>query len=830
MELLKKDLIFLDQDIKSRDDVFAFIAKQAKDKNIITSEDALVAGFKKRESEGTTGFEDGFAIPHARIKEAKEAAVVVVRLKKGIDWESIDGKPTEVAIALIVPDGQGNTHMEILSDVATKLMNEEFKKQIKAAKNADDVIKAFDVKKAAPKAVAKKAKDGLNILAITACITGVAHTYMAEEKLIKAGAEMGHHLRVETHGSKGVGTPFSDKEIKEADLVIYAVDVNVDKARFAGKKSYQVKVAKAIHDPEAVINDAQTKGTVQGSAGEVGQLEVKQRESVMKHILAGISYMIPVIVLGGICLAFSLGIAKAIWGPSAGTAGPLADPKDPNSGIYPWGPLNVISIIGGAAFTLMIPILAGFIGNSIAGRAAIAPAMVAAFIGNNNANLMQWIPGVPAVQTPLGFIGALIAGLAAGYLVKWINTWRIPRSLQAAMPIFFIPLFVGLLLSLVFIYVIGAPIGYVMQKVQDGIKEGYSGTIGIGVGLALGALLGAMGGFDMGGPVNKIAFVTCSLLVTQEIYEPMGSLAAAIPVAPLGMGFTTVFFPKFFDKDTKNMGIGAIIMGCIGISEGAIPFAIRDPKRAIVSNVLGSLVAGAIAGAFGVTDQAAHGGPIVAILGAVPYGVQTLYFFIAAAAGVVVTTSVYGFWLVADAGKPGSIKETHVAKLAQIRETYANKKMELDDAIKDVKNKLYTDKKAAKLSNENTSAIVMTAKQEIERLKAQLIEAKAVKKAAVLKAKTAYKETAKLEKAAIKSQSSEMKAVKLSAKDSMKNELMSISNNKKTVFTNKAEKVAYVKDVHENKVAAKLGYKDALVQDSISRREQYVKQYNKLAA
>jgi PTS system fructose-specific IIC component len=158
MELLKKDLIFLDQDIKSRDDVFAFIAKQAKDKNIITSEDALVAGFKKRESEGTTGFEDGFAIPHARIKEAKEAAVVVVRLKKGIDWESIDGKPTEVAIALIVPDGQGNTHMEILSDVATKLMNEEFKKQIKAAKNADDVIKAFDVKKAAPKAVAKKQK------------------------------------------------------------------------------------------------------------------------------------------------------------------------------------------------------------------------------------------------------------------------------------------------------------------------------------------------------------------------------------------------------------------------------------------------------------------------------------------------------------------------------------------------------------------------------------------------------------------------------------------------------------------------------------------------
>ncbi|KAJ3615959.1 hypothetical protein Zmor_012157 [Zophobas morio] len=200
--------------------------------------------------------------------------------------------------------------MELLSDVATKLMNEEFKKQMKSAKTPAEIIKAFSVKKEATKSVAKS-KGGLNILAITACVTGVAHTYLAEEKLLKAGAELGHHIRVETHGSKGVGTPFSAKEVSEADLVIFAVDTGVDKSRFSGKKTYEIKVAKAIHDPEGVIKDAQTKGTVM-SGGATGNLEVKSRESVMKHILAGVSYMIPVIVLGGICLAFSLGIAKAI--------------------------------------------------------------------------------------------------------------------------------------------------------------------------------------------------------------------------------------------------------------------------------------------------------------------------------------------------------------------------------------------------------------------------------------------------------------------------------------------------------------------------------------
>jgi fructose PTS system EIIBC or EIIC component len=211
------------------------------------------------------------------------------------------------------------------------------------------------------------------------------------------------------------------------------------------------------------------------------------------------------------------------------------------------------------------------------------------------------------------------------------------------MPIFFIPLIAGIGISIIFIYVIGGPIGFIMDKVSIAIKNAYQGTIGVGVGLALGALIGAMAGFDMGGPINKIAFVTSSALITQGIQQPMGAMATAVSVAPIGMGLSTILFRRFFNENERGLGIAALIMGCIGISEGAIPFAIRDPRRAIPSNVVGSLVAGAIGGALQVTDAAAHGGPIVAVLGAVPYGVMTLYFFIAVIAGVAVTTTMYGF-------------------------------------------------------------------------------------------------------------------------------------------------------------------------------------------
>ncbi|WP_036228467.1 PTS fructose transporter subunit IIABC [Mesoplasma photuris] len=841
-DILKKEYVYLDVDVQNQDQAFDFIAKKAVELGLVTSASALVKGYKNREAEGTTGFEDGFAIPHARIKEVKEAAVFVLRFKNEIDWKSMDEKPTKVAIALLIPDGpNGEQHLAILSDIAMKLMDENFKTEMKKAKTTDAVIKAMtSTKKEEVKNVSVNDK-AKKVVAITSCITGIAHTYMAEEKLLLAGKEMGINVRVETQGSKGVGTKLTSDEINEADVVIIAADLAVDMSRFAGKKIYSLKVAKAMKDPIGTIKSAFEQGTTlvvkgEGFNSSKNNKSATERQTVMQHVMAGISYMIPVIVLGGICLAFSIGIAKAIWGPSAGTSGPAI--LDPGTGLptgefqYPWNPLAVMDKIGGAAFAMMIPILAGFIANSISGRAAIAPAMVAAFIGNNAGNFMP-LGDMGVVETPAGFLGAIAAGLAAGYIVKWINTWSVPRSLQAAMPIFFIPIVVGLGLGLLFIYVIGGPIGFVMDQISIGFKSIYENNaeVGVGVGLAVGIALGAMAGFDMGGPINKIAFVTGSALVTAQVYEPMGAIGAAIPVAPLSMGLSTILFPKFFNKDEKGMGIAALIMGTIGISEGAIPFAIRDPKRAVLSNVVGSAVAGGIAGALGVQNFAAHGGPIVAILGAVPYGTQTLYFFLAVAVGVAVTTSMYGLWMIKDAGVVGSVKATHIALLTKL----ANEKR---DAIGNVKEEMLAIKnenriaiKEAKLAEKDVEKTKAAAKAKMDAKKAEIMKIKEIYKANVAKAKSAYKVEVIKEKEFVNSRKVEIKTFNTTIKTNRKEELeiLSSATSKAKEISNKADKKSSLESIREEKISTKEKFQKQLDNKQITLRKSFVDSYSKLA-
>ncbi|ASZ09414.1 PTS fructose transporter subunit IIB [Mesoplasma chauliocola] len=696
-KILNKNNIFINLDLNTQAEVFEYIANKAYELKYTSNEKALIKGFKQREKQSTTGFEDGFAIPHARIKEITQPSIFYIKLKNKIDWKSLDGKGTNVILALLIPDTpSGEEHLKMLSSLAVKIMDEEIKKELQNPKSSLDVLNIL--LKENNEKEQTKLKSKVKVVGITACVTGIAHTYMAEEKLLKAGAEMGYQIRIETQGSKGVGNKLTYKEIEEADVIILATDISVEMDRFVGKKIFATKVVDAIKDPKKLIDKSIKDGKIYESNNTEGFNNQKGKkaatnDSPLNHILAGISYMIPMIVLGGICLAFSLGLAKAIWGPESGTAGP--------NGEYKWGILAILDSIGGAAFTLMIPVLAGFIANSIAGRAAIAPAMVGAFIGNDTSKLASWIPGMDAVATPMGFIGAIIAGLVVGYYVRWVNNWKVPKSLAPAMPIFFIPLTAGILISLIFIYILGAPIGYVMSQVQAGIEKAYnSGNIGILVGLGLGIILGAMAGFDMGGPVNKIAFITCSALITAGVQQPMGAMSAAIPVAPLGMGLSTILFKRFYSEEERGMGIAAIIMGTIGISEGAIPFAIRDPKRAIICNVLGSAVAGGIAGAFMITDAAAHGGPIVAILGAVPYGPMTLYYFIAVICGVAVTTSLYGIWQMKDAGAYGSVKEAHVINLETLKLEKHEKILQIKEEMKKLKENNGTEKEINILKNE----------------------------------------------------------------------------------------------------------------------------------
>ncbi|AUM62734.1 fructose-specific PTS transporter subunit EIIC [Spiroplasma monobiae] len=804
--------IFLDIELNSKDEVLKYITNKAQELGIFSESESLLKAFYKREEEGTTGFEDGFAIPHAKVKGIKSASIICVRTLGDVEWESLDGKPTKVIIALIIPENASSEHLNILSETAKKLMSEDLRKKLKTAKNSKEFSKFMDIK---VDKVFKEANtlDGKNVVAITACVVGVAHTYMAEDKLLSELSKAGHNIRVETQGSKGVGTPLTSKEIEAADVVIIAADTKVNLERFNGKLVYSTHVARAIKEPLKVLDDAFLKGSIQlgvefSNEGGIA----KQKQGVLQHILAGISYMIPVIIMGGICLAFSIGIAKAIWGPESGTAGP--------ENRYPWNPLAIMDSIGGAAFTLMIPILAGFIANSIAGRAAIAPAMLGAFIGNDASKFMP-LPGMSEVRTPTGFIGAIIAGLLVGYYVQWVNTWKVNKSLKAVMPIFFIPLTAGIGISVLFIYVIGGPIGYVMEQLSNAIKSGYqSPNFGIGLGIALGILLGAMASFDMGGPINKIAFVTCASLVTlaDPIAEPMGAMAAAIPVAPLSMGLSTIVFKRFFTKEERGMGISAMIMGTIGISEGAIPFAIRDPKRAIISNVLGGMVAGAIAGAFQITDLAAHGGPIVAILGAVPYGWQTAVFFIAIASGVAVTTSVYGMLLISSRGTVGSLKETHVLTVEKFIE---DKKYE----ISEIKNEIKGLNELVKMSKTQKEREDVIYKINALKDKINLINSETTQK--IEKAKLIYKGLKDSEKEFVNKKREETKKFVKTAKEDRANAISDLVNNKKEKVSSleKFDKKNYLEEYSNQKINIKDEFENKIVEHQIKLREKFTNEY-----
>lgn len=642
--VISSEQIFLSQKGHTRDDALKLISNKAAELDIISKKNInnLYLSLADREKVSTTGLVDGFSIPHAQTDYIKKNMVLVFKFKDSLDWPSHDGKKIKIAIVILVNKKNASNHMDILSQISTFLLDDDFKSFLLNSINSKSISSLFSKK---IDSLFSKNKEELqnnfkkNIVAITGCTVGIAHTYMAAETLKNTAKKMNIKMQVETHGSSGVKNELTTHEIKIADSVIIASDISIDLERFKGKKILQTSTKEAIHNSKKIINDSfnsnifEKKFLENNSKNKMGD---SNKKSAMKHILAGISYMIPFIIFGGLMIALSLGIAKSIYGDNSGS---------PNGSI-----LFYMENIGALAFTLMIPILGGFIANSIGGRAAIAPAMIVSFLGNSS-NLLYPLGGL-IPQSALGFIGSILFGLFIGYTVKWINTWRIHKNIQAIMPIFIIPIGVTLFYGVITIFIIGAPISWLMNEFSNSIKSIFegNGATQIGVGIGMGILIGSMAGFDMGGPINKIAFVTCSALITENILEPMGMMAVAIPVAPLGMGLCTLMFRKYFDSEKKSMGVSAIIMGFIGISEGAIPFAISDPKRAIISNVVGSAIAGAIAGGIGLTGSVAHGGPIVGILGGIgspQYGLGGAIglFFLAIIVGSLVTAIMYGLLL-----------------------------------------------------------------------------------------------------------------------------------------------------------------------------------------
>ncbi|MFE2529699.1 fructose-specific PTS transporter subunit EIIC [Streptomyces sp. NPDC059382] len=448
----------------------------------------------------------------------------------------------------------------------------------------------------------------VKLLAVTACPTGIAHTYMAAEKLQQAAERLGVDIKVETQGSIGAENVLDDNDVNEADGIIIAADKEVDRTRFAGKRVLSTGVADGIRRPEELIERVRSAPVQSGArSSEDSGGGGNERSAAYKALMNGVSHMIPFVVVGGLLLAVSIAL-----GGHSSAKGITFD-----EGSF-WFYVNAL---GGLGFKLMLPIFSGYIAYALGDRPALVPGMLGGFLAAEATT-------VYGAEANAGFLGAIATGFLAGYLVIWIKKVKVPRFVQPIMPIIVIPIVSTLALGLLYIYVIGRPISWAFTHLTDWLN-GMTGSSAI----VLGALIGLMIAFDMGGPVNKTAFlVAVGLIGTNNAV--MGMAAAAIPVMPLGQGLATLLRRKFYGDQERETGIAALFMGFFGISEGAIPFAAARPAQVIPANMLGGAVAGAVAGMAGVENSVPHGGPIVALFGAVS---GLAMFFVAIAAGVAVT-------------------------------------------------------------------------------------------------------------------------------------------------------------------------------------------------
>ncbi|MCJ0922300.1 fructose-specific PTS transporter subunit EIIC [Mammaliicoccus sciuri] len=456
----------------------------------------------------------------------------------------------------------------------------------------------------------------MKILAITSCPNGIAHTYMAQEKLEQAAKEMGIDIKVETQGGVGAENVLTSKEIREADGIIIAADRQVDLSRFDGKRLINESVREGIHNPKLLIQRIIDQDAhIHHEKGDNKQTDDDEDQKsglqmVYQHLMNGVSFMVPFIVVGGLLMAIAL------------TLGGHTTPeglKIPDDSFW-----KSIENIGSLAFSFMVPILAGYIAVSIADKPGLVPGMIGGAIAADGSFYGS--------EAGAGFLGGIVAGFLAGYIAKWIKNIKIPKAMAPIMPIIIIPIISSIIVGLIFIFVIGAPIASIFEGLTTWLK-GMQGTNSI----ILALIIGAMIAFDMGGPVNKVAFLFGSALIAEGNYAVMGMVAVAVCTPPIGLGLATFINRRKFNKGEIEMGKASFTMGLFGITEGAIPFAAQDPLRIIPANMIGAMVAAAIAAIGGVGDRVAHGGPIVAVLGGID---KILWFFIAVIIGSSVTMLV----------------------------------------------------------------------------------------------------------------------------------------------------------------------------------------------
>ena len=562
-------------------------------------------GVFAREEEGTTGIGMGIAIPHCKSAAVTKAGLAAMVVKDGVDFESLDGTPAKIIFLIAAPNTEDNVHLQVLSKLSVMLMDEQFTNSLINAGSVDEFLniidsaeKAKDEKEAAKEAKAKEPvevkKDDVFIVAVTACPTGIAHTYMAAEAIEKKAKELGYQVKVETRGSGGAKNVLTDDEIAKAAGVIVACDTNVPTDRFDGKKVIECQVSDGINKAEELIKriaagDApvfKASGKKEASHSSVGGKESVGHQ-IYKHLMNGVSHMLPFVVGGGILIA----IAFLIDGFSVDLNSLPADQRA-NFGTITQA-AAMFKGIGGTAFGFMLPILAGFIAMSIADR----PGLAVGFVG-----------GSIAANGTSGFLGALVAGFVAGYIVLLLKKVfsKLPESLDGMKPVLLYPLLGIFLVGVIMQFVVEPPIGALNTAINNGLN-GLNGASAV----VLGVLLGGMMSVDMGGPVNKAAYVFGTASIAAGNYNIMAAVMIGGMVPPIAIALATIFFKNKFTADERKAGPTNFIMGLSFITEGAIPFAASDPLHVLPACVVGSAVAGGLSMAFGCTLMAPHGGIFV---------------------------------------------------------------------------------------------------------------------------------------------------------------------------------------------------------------------------
>ena len=642
-DLLRKDVMLLDLQATEKKAVIEEMIQSLVDHGYVTDFDTFKEGILAREALTSTGLGDGIAMPHSKNTAVKEATVLFAKSNKGVDYESLDGQPTDLFFMIAAPEGANDTHLAALAELSQYLMKDGFADKLRQVTSPDQVIELFyqASEKAEEPAVVEPANEGGDFLvAVTACTTGIAHTYMAQEALQKVAAEMGVGIKVETNGASGVGNKLTAEDIKNAKAVIIAADKAVEMNRFDGKPLINRPVADGIRKTEELINlalsgNAEVYKAANGSgAAESSNEKLSLGGAFYKHLMSGVSQMLPFVIGGGIMIAIAFLLDQI-----------LGVPKDQLSNLGSYHEIaSQFKAIGGAAFGFMLPVLAGYIAYSIAEKPGLVSGFVAGAIASSGASFggVAYAEGgqktLELTGVSSGFLGALVGGFLAGGVILILRKLLagLPRSLEGIRSILLLPL-LGVLVTGFVMLAVNIPMSAINTALNDFLAS-LSGSSAV----LLGLLVGGMMAVDMGGPVNKAAYVfgtsTLASTVSTGGSPVMAAVMAAGMVPPLAVFIATLLFKHKFTEEERDSGLTNIVMGLSFITEGAIPFGAADPARAIPSFIVGSALTGALVGLSGIKLMAPHGGIFVIGLTNNP-----ILYLVYVLIGAVVSGLIFGY-------------------------------------------------------------------------------------------------------------------------------------------------------------------------------------------